>query len=410
MTAAWPIDTLDVPELLRAGFRPVPFRQFVIKVHSHCNLACDYCYVYRMADSTWRSRPGSISAATADQVCRRIAEHVTTHELPRVSVVFHGGEPLLAGAATITGIASRLRRLLPEDTAVDFAVQTNGVLLTEAALRLLHEAGIRVGVSFDGDPRTTARHRRFRDGRSSHDETVAALRLLSGPTYREAFAGLLCVMDLRADPVRTYESLVSFAPPQIDFLLPHANWSNPPEDGGDGAYGRWLTTAFDRWYGAPRWETEVRLFGEIANLLLGGESASEQIGLSPVTVVVIDTDGSLEQVDSLRSAYHGAAATGLNVHRDPFDAALRHPAVVARQIGPAGLSATCRRCPIGRICGGGYYPHRYRAGSGFRHPSVYCGDLEILIRHIATRLRRDVTSLRRKADSLDIPIGRIQAA
>ncbi|HEY0699248.1 MAG TPA: radical SAM protein, partial [Micromonospora sp.] len=110
--------------------------------------------------------------------------------------------------------------------------------------------------------------------------------------------------------------------------------------------------------------------------------------------LVVDTDGSLEQVDTLRSAYHGASGTDLNVHRDAFDVALRHPAVVARQVGAEALGSTCRRCPIHRVCGGGYSPHRYREGSGFRHRSVYCPDLTLLIGHIRDRLRREVAGLR----------------
>ena len=35
---------------------PVPLRQFVLKVHSRCDLACDHCYVYQSADQSWRGR------------------------------------------------------------------------------------------------------------------------------------------------------------------------------------------------------------------------------------------------------------------------------------------------------------------------------------------------------------------
>lgn len=399
MTEMWPVEGLDLNALVDAGFRPTPFHQYVVKVHSRCNLACDYCYLYRMGDSTWRTRPREMSGATAERLCHRIAEHVRSHRLGRISVVFHGGEPLLAGTAKLATISSGLRRLLPAGTEADFAVQTNGVLLDEPTLDELTRQAIRVGISFDGDAASTARHRRFPDGRSSHEATTAALRLLSGERHRHAFAGLLCVIDLESDPVATYESLARYAPPQVDFLLPHANWSRPPAHDTAGAdYGRWLVAAFDRWYGAPRWETNVRFFSEIINLLLGGQSASEQIGLSPVSLIVVDTDGTLEQVDSLRSAYHGAAGTGLSIHRDDFDAALRHPSVVARQIGADALSPTCRRCGIRRVCGGGYYPHRYREGSGFLHPSVYCADLQYLIHHIARRLRHDVATLRKPLD------------
>ena len=48
----------------------------------------------------------------------------------------------------------------------------------------------------------------------------------------------------------------------------------------------------------------------------------------------------------------------------------------------AGLSATCRHCPVVTSCGGGLYAHRYRSGSGFLNPSVYCADLKKIITHV----------------------------
>jgi uncharacterized protein len=108
---------------------------------------------------------------------------------------------------------------------------------------------------------------------------------------------------------------------------------------------------------------------------------------------VVDTDGSIKQLDSLSSAYSGAADTGLHILTDSFDAALGHPTTVARQIGADALSPLCRACPVMRICGGGLYPHRYREGEGFRHPSVYCADLMRLIAHVSERVRSDLTRL-----------------
>ena len=101
-----------------------------------------------------------------------------------------------------------------------------------------------------------------------------------------------------------YESLLTFAPPKVDFLLPHGNWSTPPRhrppDSHDAPYGQWLSTVFDRWYGAPNQETEVRLFAELINLILGGQSRTESVGLSPVTLITVNTDGSLEHRRRIR--------------------------------------------------------------------------------------------------------------
>src|SRR5690606_18464506 len=120
-------------------------------------------------------------------------------------------------------------------------------------------------------------------------------------------------------------------------------------------------------------------------------------GTSPVRLLVIDTDSALEQVDTLRSVYPGAPATGLNVHTSDLDAALRHPAIAVRQLGLDALGGACRTCSLRAVCGGGYYPHRYRAGRGFANPSVYCPDLMALIRHIRNRVRADVEAPRRRS-------------
>ncbi len=380
--------------MLARGWSPEPFREFILKLHSRCNLACDYCYVYEAEDQSWRSRPAAISEATISRVALRIAEHVETHGLDEVDVVLHGGEPLLAGMKTIDFIATEIRSALPASCHVDFTMQTNGVLLTEQVLDRLESHRVGVAVSLDGDQAGHDRHRRYANGKGSHFAVRRGLDLLA-TRYRHLYRGILCAIDLANDPVTTYEALLDTGPPQIDFLLPHGTWTVPPpgHDGESAPYARWLTAAFDRWYRAGERETGVRLFEEIMNMVLGGHSASENIGLSPVVMVVVETDGTLQQVDTLKTSFHGAPETGLNVFRHSFDAALHHPGVVARQIGVDALCEECQRCPVRDLCGGGAYAHRYREGAGYLNPSVYCSDLFRLVRHIETAVHEDLARL-----------------
>jgi uncharacterized protein len=140
-------------------------------------------------------------------------------------------------------------------------------------------------------------------------------------------------------------------------------------------------------------ETQIRLFTELIQLILGGAGAVEVLGLQPETLIVVDTDGTIKQLDSLSSAYDGAADTGLDVLTGSLDAALDHPTTVARQMGADALSDQCRACPVMEICGGGLYPHRYRHGEGFRNPSVYCDDLMRLITHVRQRVISDLAGL-----------------
>jgi uncharacterized protein len=386
--ALWPHRDLDIAQMRAIGHEPVPFRQFIVKVHSRCNLSCSYCYVYEMADRGWPHLPKRMDLAIARKAAERIGEHALAHDLPSVDVILHGGEPLLAGTGWLTDFAHSLRACVPCE--VNIGVQTNGTLLRPRMLQALAELGVRVGVSLDGDAEATGRHRLYPSGRNSFDDVADGLRLLGSADFRDIYSGILCTIDVQNDPVDTYQALLAFAPPALDLLLPHAHWDCPPPGTG---YADWLIAVFERWYSAPEEETQIRLFAELIQLILGNPGAVEGLGLQPSTLIVIETDGAIKQLDSLSSTYEGAAETGLHVTADAFDAALDHPTTVARQIGVDALSAQCQACPVLRICGGGLYPHRYRSGAGFRHPSVYCADLMKLIIHVSDRVLGDVTRI-----------------
>lgn len=394
----WPF-TLDVPALMASGWQPVPFQEFIVKIHSRCDLSCDYCYMFEMADQSWRLQPRRMSTDIAEATARRIGEHARAHRLGDVTLILHGGEPLLAGESLICTLVEATRKAAGPEVRVGVRVQTNGVGLNDAYLRLFDELDVRVGVSLDGAQEAHDQHRRFASGRGSYAAVAEALHRLRQPRFRHLYGGLLCTVDLRNDPIATYAALLAFGPPAIDFLLPHGTWDAPPpgrtHEARDTPYADWLITIFDHWYTRPY--TTIRMFEEVIRLTLTGRSAGEGVGLAPSTLVVIETDGSIEQLDSLKAAYDGATATGLHVARDTFDAALLLPSTAARQIGVRALTAQCQGCGIHQVCGGGLYTHRYRSGSGFANPSVYCPDLMRLITHIGAVARADFSARQREA-------------
>src|SRR2546429_4687899 len=106
--APWPLLDLEPAGMRAAGHMPTPFRQFILKVHSRCNLSCSYCYVYEMADQAWRGMPKRMSRVVAQKAVERIAEHVEGHTLESVDIIFHGGEPMLVGAQWFADLAEAL--------------------------------------------------------------------------------------------------------------------------------------------------------------------------------------------------------------------------------------------------------------------------------------------------------------
>ncbi|MFE7855643.1 radical SAM/SPASM protein FxsBH, inactivated beta-hydroxylase extension form [Streptomyces sp. NPDC057403] len=364
-----------------------PLRQLVLKIHSRCDLLCDHCYVYQHADQSWQSRPTFIRPETVRAVAARLADHAASRALDSVSVILHGGEPLLVGPARLRDICAELTRTLAPVAALDLRMHTNAVTLNRRHLDVCREFGVRVSVSLDGDRAANDRHRLDRRGRSSYDRVVRGIRLLQEPEYRHLFGGVLCTVDVSNDPIAVHDALTELAPPRIDYLLPHSTWDSPPPNPSQAStpYADWLLAVFDRWQQQGR-PMPVRTFDSVLSTLRGGPPLTEALGLAPSDLAVIETDGSFEQADWLKTAYAGAPETGYDVFRHGFAEFAAHPGVKARQEGVDGLSGTCRACPVVRSCGGGLYGHRYASRNAFDNPSVFCADLRLLIEGIAERV------------------------
>ena len=131
--------------------------------------------------------------------------------------------------------------------------------------------------------------------------------MLRRPEYRHLYAGILCTIDLRNDPVAVYEALRAEAPPRMDLLLPHATWEQPPYRPPDAEtpYAAWLGRIHARWLADGR-PMPIRFFDSLRGAWAGHPSGSEAAGLDPVDLLVIETDGSWEQADSLKTAFDGA--------------------------------------------------------------------------------------------------------
>jgi uncharacterized protein len=124
-------------------------------------------------------------------------------------------------------------------------------------------------------------------------------------------------------------------------------------------------------------------------MLLGGYSMTESVGSPPVDFIIIETDGEIEALDTLKIVGRAATSLGLHVTKHSFDDATELPAVYSRNLRFDALCETCRSCSFLKACGGGYLPHRFGRGNGFLNPSIYCDDLKYLIANIRNRVAAD---------------------
>jgi uncharacterized protein len=367
--------------------QPVPVSMYVVKVVSRCNLDCDYCYMYNLADRTYLFQPAVMSAEVTAAMSRRIVAHAVRHGVPGVHVIMHGGEPLLLGKRRFRAWVEQVRSTIAGGgVSSRFSVQSNGVLIDDEWIDLFAELSVNVGLSIDGPKRFHDRHRVDHHARGSFDDVVAAIRRLQAhPQGPRVFANVLAVVDTEIPPREMFELWQMLDVSGLEINLPHANHEHPPAAGAI-SYGDWMIAFFDLWFDQNRPDRHVRFFENILRLLFGHPISTENIGGRPAGVVVIETDGGIEPTDALKCCEHGITKLGLNVRSDAIDDAHRFSIVQVAQGGVAALCETCRACDLRDVCGGGYMPHRFSRERRFDNPSVYCPDLQRLIRHVRRRV------------------------
>ena len=151
-----------------------PLSILVKPASSACNLRCAYCFYADEASNRAVSSYGRMSP----QVVRALLEQTAGTAEGGVSFLFQGGEPTLAGLDFYRDFTAQAGELLPKGLRVQYAIQTNGILLDETWCRFLKERQFLVGLSLDGNRACHDRFRRDGAGKGTYDRVLRAARLL----------------------------------------------------------------------------------------------------------------------------------------------------------------------------------------------------------------------------------------
>lgn len=360
----------------------------LIKVASRCNLNCSYCYVYNMGDDGWRKQPKRLTPALSDTIAAELADLRRMQGRP-FSVVLHGGEPLLLGVAGLSRLIRRLRHALSGDCGI--SVQTNGVLLSTDVLDILAKHDVTVSVSLDGPAEVHDRNRVDAGGRPTHRAVMAGLeRLRAHPASRRMLSGVLAVVDPASRPEEVYGFFKGLGVPSVDFLYRDGNHDVLPAGKSSPTsveYGRWMVGILDL-YLADREPFRIRLLDDLIRLALGGTAVKEGVGLTDYGILVIDTDGTVRKNDTLKSSPGGDCFTASwTVGKDRLHDVALSPEFQAYHAAQRPSALACLVCPELATCGGGMVTHRFRTGSAFDNPTVFCFDQKHLLAAIRDRIR-----------------------
>ena len=368
--------------------RGYPIEEYVLKIVSTCNLACTYCYEYNLGDFSWKNASSLMSLQVGAKFIDRAIEHAKRHQLSKLHIGLHGGEPFLMKPDQLDLLIQLMVDACQEaDLEVEFGVQTSATVLTTRHLEVCQNHRILVSVSLDGNRAANDRFRLDHSAQTSFDQVIDGINLLKA-IAPNLLVGILSVIDIRNDPLETFEFIAQFGVSNIDFMLPLNNWDNPPfrVDPERAEYGEWYWQIYQAWIGGRHSHIDIRFLKNIITQLMGGQAIYEVMTLDPIGLLTINTDGEMEGVDTIKSSASGLQKTGLNVFDHSIDQALAHYIIQQRQIGIDALSQKCQQCCYLKNCAGGYYPHRYSLANQFSNESVFCLDLYWLIEMIHSDL------------------------
>jgi uncharacterized protein len=375
-----------------------PPLDFTLKAVSRCNLNCSYCYVYNKGDDSWRSRPVIMSDDVFRAALGRIREYCVLSRQASVEITYHGGEPCLLGAERFARWCQQALEALSDITQVRFGIQTNGTLVNNEWVKAFKAYDVVVGVSVDGPRELHDLYRVDKRQRGSYDRVVEGIAQLKDGGVE---VGLLSVIQLGGDGLGVHRHLLSLGVNQISYLLPHFSHDTIGpirKKYGPAPCARYLLPILDYWWGNGTIDQQISIFWQMSRLILGGRSQFDLFGNRPLAFVFVESDGSIEGLDTLRVSGPRIAETGLNVLADSF-AAIAQASDLHRQTIFDGLPIPmdCRGCPEVMTCAGGHLADRFSHARGFDNPSVWCQDLLLLFGHLRELLRvpTEETVLRR---------------
>lgn len=314
----------------------------VCYVTTDCNLNCRYCYTRATYLKPQKMPTRSVKSLITN--CSR--------GFDSVEFCWHGGEPLLGGAAFYEAVIAAQREITRCNPNVTFinTIQSNLLLLDDELLDLLKSNEFRIGSTFEAPPEIHLRHRPLASGKTAVLETY--LKKFEKIKAASLPLGLLCVVT--KDNVERGEEIFHFFQsigvstysllPLIE--VPRVGRPDPPRN--EELFGLYRTT-FDLWMGEENGFVSIEPLDTMVKSLLGKRPQLCIFASSCLKrMISISPDGTVLPCGSLRSFPLG------NIFDEPLVTILRNRKTSElRRIRDTSAILHCHNCKYFSICRGG---------------------------------------------------------
>ena len=367
-----------------------PLSILIKPASSACNLRCAYCFYADEASIRTVPNYGLMPQAVSHTLIEKAAGAAEGS----ITFLFQGGEPTLAGLDFYRDFVSCVKETVPKALAVQYAIQTNGMLLDRDWCRFFQENRFLVGLSLDGNRECHDRFRRDGEGKGTYHRVMKAARLLE-----EAGVDYNVLTVVTGHLARHIQSVFSALCKEGFRFQQYIPCLDPLEEerGGQGyslspdQYERFLKTLFDLWYRELEqgryWS--IRYFDNLVWMLNG--HAPEQCSMLGCCGLqyLVEADGSVYPCD-----FYGLDGYRLgNIQQDSWEELDRVREKIGFVEASRRVPEECKTCQWYPLCRNGCRRDRAVEEDGLGR-NYYCRAYAGFFAYALPRLRQAQSMLR----------------
>ena len=343
------------------------FVTLIVKVVDYCNFECSFCRYYLRREELH----SSLSIETFTTAIEKAVDYNRKRGINHLTVIFHGGEPLLWGRQNFYSALEIENRIIDKYENFRFAnnIQTNGSLIDFEWVRFFEANNFSVGLSIDGPDEINF----HRSSVLAPQKVLDNIKLLND---NQCKYGILSVItnEHRGKAKRYYDFLCENNIHSVGFC--YCFDSSGRNIVTNEVLSEFLSEFFEYYYYGD-FRLHVREFEFVSKLALNARvvGCTFDNRRSCGNYFTLFPNGDIHFCDS----YSLDDIPLGNINTDSFEMIKNNE--MLRQIIERAVSTfddKCKRCSIKTLCAGGCYRHVLDSGY-----NAFCDTFKVVYPHIS---------------------------
>ncbi|WP_026494450.1 radical SAM/SPASM domain-containing protein [Butyrivibrio sp. WCD3002] len=316
---------------------------------SLCNLSCEYCFYEDVSSKRAMSSCGVMKRETANKIIDNVLSCL--NDMDAVSFVFQGGEPTLAGLPFFLHFTEEVEKK-KGSVLVNYAIQTNGILIDKSWCRFFKSNNFLVGISQDILPEVHDKYRKDTNGSDTYERVNAARKALLSYGVEYNILSVL-TNDLAKEPEKVWDYLCRENIGYTQFIpcLGKIEGEKKSCRLNPCSFAGFYSHLFFLWakaFKAGKYRS-IKLFDDLINLLAYGKQTACGITGKCSPQFVVEADGRVFPCDFYALDEYCIGNLACENVEDIYNKAAKS-SFITRDDAEADF---CCRCPYLKICHGG---------------------------------------------------------